>query len=144
MPGGNARSPTPLCQRRCSTRRIRCAAACQTAIATRKIASDLFEEVIDEFLLCDELGVNVLAIEHHAGINSLLGANPMLVGILARQTRKVRILSLGTLISLRAGPGAGRRGIRDRRRHFARPARNRLCQIGRHRDGLGQRQPGRQ
>jgi len=69
-----------------------------------KISADLFEEVIDEFLLCDELGLNVLAIEHHSGINSLLGSNPMLVGILARQTRKVRILSLGTLISLRQDP----------------------------------------
>ena len=69
-----------------------------------RIAADLFEEVIDEFLLCDDLGLNVLAIEHHAGINSLLGANPMLVGILARQTRKVRILSLGTLVSLRQDP----------------------------------------
>src|SRR3954453_18182001 len=65
------------------------------------VAADLFEEVIDEFLLWGDLGMNVLAIEHHAGINSLLGANPMLVGILARQTRNVRILSLGTLISLR-------------------------------------------
>ena len=69
-----------------------------------KIAADLFEEVIDEFLLCDDLGMNVLAVEHHAGINSLLGANPLLVGILARQTRRVRILSLGTLISLRKDP----------------------------------------
>src|SRR5262245_46080304 len=69
-----------------------------------KVAADLFEEVIDEFLLCDDLGMNVLAIEHHAGINSLLGANPLLVGILARQTRHVRILSLGTLISLRSDP----------------------------------------
>src|SRR6202158_1478307 len=69
-----------------------------------EIAADLFEEVIDEFLLCDDLGLNVLAIEHHAGINSLLGANPMLVGILARQTKKVRILSLGTLVSLREDP----------------------------------------
>jgi alkanesulfonate monooxygenase SsuD/methylene tetrahydromethanopterin reductase-like flavin-dependent oxidoreductase (luciferase family) len=68
------------------------------------VAADLFEEVIDEFQLCDELGLNVLAVEHHAGINSLLGANPLLVGILARQTRKVRILSLGTLISLRKDP----------------------------------------
>jgi alkanesulfonate monooxygenase SsuD/methylene tetrahydromethanopterin reductase-like flavin-dependent oxidoreductase (luciferase family) len=68
------------------------------------IAADLFEEVIDEFLLCDDLGLNVLAVEHHAGINSLLGANPLLVGILARQTRRVRILSLGTLISLRKDP----------------------------------------
>ena len=69
-----------------------------------EIAADLFEEVTDEFLLCDEMGMNVLAIEHHAGINSLLGANPMLVGILARQTKKVRILSLGTLVSLRPDP----------------------------------------
>ena len=69
-----------------------------------RIAADLFEEVIDEFLLCDDLGLNVLAIEHHAGINSLLGANPMLVGIVARQTRKARILSLGTLVSLREDP----------------------------------------
>ena len=48
--------------------------------------------------------MNVVAIEHHAGINSLLGANPLLLGILARQTRKARILSLGTLISLRPDP----------------------------------------
>jgi alkanesulfonate monooxygenase SsuD/methylene tetrahydromethanopterin reductase-like flavin-dependent oxidoreductase (luciferase family) len=69
-----------------------------------KVAADLFEQVIDEFLLCDDLGLNVLAIEHHAGINSLLASNPMLLGILARQTRQVRILTLGTLISLRQDP----------------------------------------
>jgi alkanesulfonate monooxygenase SsuD/methylene tetrahydromethanopterin reductase-like flavin-dependent oxidoreductase (luciferase family) len=69
-----------------------------------KIAADLFEEVLDEFLLCDEEGLNVVAIEHHAGINSLFGANPLILGILARQTRKSRILSLGTLISLRPDP----------------------------------------
>ena len=69
-----------------------------------KIAADLFEECIDEFLLCDERGLNVVAIEHHAGINSLLSANPMLVAILARQTRKARILSLGTLVTLRPDP----------------------------------------
>jgi len=68
------------------------------------IAADLFEESLDEFLLCDDEGLNVVAIEHHAGINSLLGANPLLLGILARQTRKARILSLGTLISLRQEP----------------------------------------
>src|SRR5262249_37180163 len=62
-----------------------------------RVAADLFEECIDEFLLCDERGLNVVAIEHHAGINSLLAANPMLVGILARQTRKARILRLVTL-----------------------------------------------
>src|SRR5260221_13761379 len=69
-----------------------------------RVAADLFEECLDEFMLCDEHGLNVVAIEHHAGINSLLGANPLLLGILARQMRQVRILSLGTLISLRRDP----------------------------------------
>lgn len=69
-----------------------------------RVAADLFEECLDEFMLCDDEGLHVVAIEHHAGINSLLGANPLLLGILARQTRRVRILSLGTLISLRPDP----------------------------------------
>ena len=69
-----------------------------------RVAADLFEECLDEFMLCDDEGLNVVAIEHHAGINSLLGANPLLLGILARQTRRVRVLSLGTLISLRPDP----------------------------------------
>jgi alkanesulfonate monooxygenase SsuD/methylene tetrahydromethanopterin reductase-like flavin-dependent oxidoreductase (luciferase family) len=69
-----------------------------------RIAADLFEETLDEFMLCDEQGLNVVAIEHHAGINSLFGANPLILGILARQTKKARILSLGTLISLRPDP----------------------------------------
>ena len=68
------------------------------------IAANLFEETFDEFLLCDDVGINVVAIEHHAGINSLFGAHPLILGILARQTRKVRILSMGTLISLRPDP----------------------------------------
>jgi alkanesulfonate monooxygenase SsuD/methylene tetrahydromethanopterin reductase-like flavin-dependent oxidoreductase (luciferase family) len=69
-----------------------------------KLAANLFEEALDEFMLCDDQGINVVAIEHHAGINSLFGANPLILGILARQTRKVRILSMGTLISLRPDP----------------------------------------
>ena len=69
-----------------------------------RIAANLFEEVLDEFQLCDDEGLNVVAIEHHAGINSLFGANPLILGILARQTRRARILSLGTLISLRPDP----------------------------------------
>lgn len=69
-----------------------------------KVAATLFDESIAEYLLCDELGINVVCTEHHAGINSLLGANPMLLSILASQTRKVRVLSLGTLVTLRPDP----------------------------------------
>lgn len=69
-----------------------------------EVAAGQFEEVLDEFMLCDDCGMNVIAIEHHAGINSLMGSNPMITAILARQTRKARILTLGTLVSLRKDP----------------------------------------
>src|SRR5262249_29227966 len=69
-----------------------------------KIAADLFHETLDEYLVADDVGLNVMATEHHAGINSLIGSNPTFVGAIARQTRKARILSLGTLISLRKDP----------------------------------------
>ena len=69
-----------------------------------RLAADLFQEALDEYLLCDELGINVVSNEHHAGINCLLGASPLILGILARQTRNVRILSLGTLVTVREDP----------------------------------------
>jgi len=72
---------------------------CDPATAARH-----FDEVMDEFAYCDEVGMNVVCIEHHAGINSMIGSNPMVTGALARQTKKVRVLSLGTLVSLRPDP----------------------------------------
>ena len=69
-----------------------------------KIAADLFHECLDEHLLCDDLGVNIVSIEHHSGINSLYGASPMILGNIARQTNKVRILSQGTLVTVRRDP----------------------------------------
>jgi alkanesulfonate monooxygenase SsuD/methylene tetrahydromethanopterin reductase-like flavin-dependent oxidoreductase (luciferase family) len=69
-----------------------------------KLSAQLFEECLDEHLYCDELGINIVSIEHHSGINSLYGASPMILGIAARQTKNVRILSLGTLISVRTDP----------------------------------------
>ena len=69
-----------------------------------KVAADLFQEALDEYLLCDDVGINVVSNEHHAGINCLFGASPLILGILARQTRNVRILSLGTLITVRTDP----------------------------------------
>ena len=69
-----------------------------------KLAADLFEEALDEYLLCDDIGINVVSNEHHAGINCLFGAAPLILGVLARQTKNVRILSLGTLITVRKDP----------------------------------------
>jgi alkanesulfonate monooxygenase SsuD/methylene tetrahydromethanopterin reductase-like flavin-dependent oxidoreductase (luciferase family) len=69
-----------------------------------RVAADLFQEALDECLLCDDIGINVVSNEHHAGINCLYGASPLILGILARQTSRVRILSLGTLITVREDP----------------------------------------
>ena len=67
-------------------------------------AAQLFEECLDEYRLCDEMGLNIISNEHHAGINCLYGASPLILGILARETKNVRILSLGTLVTARPDP----------------------------------------
>jgi alkanesulfonate monooxygenase SsuD/methylene tetrahydromethanopterin reductase-like flavin-dependent oxidoreductase (luciferase family) len=69
-----------------------------------KVAARLFEETLDEYMLCDELGLNITSSEHHAGINALYGASPLVLGIVARQTKKIRLLSMGTLITVRNDP----------------------------------------
>jgi alkanesulfonate monooxygenase SsuD/methylene tetrahydromethanopterin reductase-like flavin-dependent oxidoreductase (luciferase family) len=68
------------------------------------VAARLFEETLDEYMLCDELGLNITSSEHHAGINALYGASPLVLGIVARQTKKIRLLSMGTLITVREDP----------------------------------------
>ena len=69
-----------------------------------EVAAQLFEETLDEYLLCDELGLNITSSEHHAGINCLYGASPVILGIVARQTRNIRLLSMGTLVTVRQDP----------------------------------------
>jgi alkanesulfonate monooxygenase SsuD/methylene tetrahydromethanopterin reductase-like flavin-dependent oxidoreductase (luciferase family) len=69
-----------------------------------EIAARLYDEVFEEYELCDELGINIVTNEHHAGINNLFAANPVITGIVARITKRVRILSLGTLITVRDDP----------------------------------------
>src|SRR5919198_619382 len=68
------------------------------------IAARLYDEVFEEYEQCDDLGLNIVTNEHHAGINNLFAANPMITGIVARITKKVRILSLGTLVTVRPDP----------------------------------------
>ena len=69
-----------------------------------EIAARLYDEVFDEYRLCDELGLHIVTNEHHSGINNLWAASPVITGIVARLTQKVRILSLGTLITVRPDP----------------------------------------
>src|ERR1700680_4580604 len=69
-----------------------------------QIAAQLFEECLDEYRLCDEVGLNIISNEHHSGINCLYSASPLILGILARATKNVRILSLGALVTARPDP----------------------------------------
>jgi alkanesulfonate monooxygenase SsuD/methylene tetrahydromethanopterin reductase-like flavin-dependent oxidoreductase (luciferase family) len=69
-----------------------------------EIAARLYDEVFDEYQLCDDLGLHIVTNEHHSGINNLWAASPVITGIVARITKKVRILSLGTLITVRPDP----------------------------------------
>jgi alkanesulfonate monooxygenase SsuD/methylene tetrahydromethanopterin reductase-like flavin-dependent oxidoreductase (luciferase family) len=69
-----------------------------------EIAARLYDEVFEEYQRCDEVGLNIVTNEHHSGINNLWAASPVITGIVARLTKKVRILSLGTLITVRPDP----------------------------------------
>jgi alkanesulfonate monooxygenase SsuD/methylene tetrahydromethanopterin reductase-like flavin-dependent oxidoreductase (luciferase family) len=69
-----------------------------------QIAARLYDEVFDEYRLCDDLGIHIVTNEHHSGINNLWAASPVITGVVARLTRNVRILSLGTLITVRPDP----------------------------------------
>ena len=68
---------------------------------------------------------------------------PLILGVLARQTKNVRILSLGHAHHRAEGSRAHRRGVRDGGRDVSRAARDRLREVGRQRDGVGQREPDR-
>ena len=54
-----------------------------------EIAARLYDEVLDEYRLCDDIGINIVTNEHHSGINNLWAASPVITGIVARLTTNV-------------------------------------------------------
>jgi alkanesulfonate monooxygenase SsuD/methylene tetrahydromethanopterin reductase-like flavin-dependent oxidoreductase (luciferase family) len=69
-----------------------------------RVAARLYDEVLDEYQLCDELGIHIDTNEHHSGINNLYAATHLITSVVARLTRNVRILSMGTLVTVRPDP----------------------------------------
>ena len=69
-----------------------------------KLGADLYHRYLDEWALCDELGINIMTNEHHATATcaDLVCTIPM--AILARETKKVRLLALGMPIANRENP----------------------------------------
>jgi alkanesulfonate monooxygenase SsuD/methylene tetrahydromethanopterin reductase-like flavin-dependent oxidoreductase (luciferase family) len=69
-----------------------------------KIASDLFHRYLDEWVLCDELGINLFINEHHATATCMTSSVNVILGICARITKNVRMLCLGMPIGNRSDP----------------------------------------
>jgi len=67
-------------------------------------AARLYDEIWEEYRLCDDIGLHIVTNEHHSGINNLWAASPVITGIVASMTSKVRILTLGTLVTVRPDP----------------------------------------
>jgi alkanesulfonate monooxygenase SsuD/methylene tetrahydromethanopterin reductase-like flavin-dependent oxidoreductase (luciferase family) len=69
-----------------------------------KIGADLYHRYLDEWALCDELGINIMTNEHHATATCADSACTIPMAILARETKKVRLLALGMPIGNRNDP----------------------------------------
>jgi alkanesulfonate monooxygenase SsuD/methylene tetrahydromethanopterin reductase-like flavin-dependent oxidoreductase (luciferase family) len=69
-----------------------------------RLAADLYHRALDEWLLCDELGINCMINEHHCSATCLSSSPSLQLAILARQTRKVRLLLAGSPIAIRNDP----------------------------------------
>jgi alkanesulfonate monooxygenase SsuD/methylene tetrahydromethanopterin reductase-like flavin-dependent oxidoreductase (luciferase family) len=69
-----------------------------------KVGADLYNRYLDEWAMCDDLGLNIMVNEHHATATCTTSVVTVPLAILARQTQKVRLLSLGMPIANRTEP----------------------------------------
>ena len=68
------------------------------------VGHTLLNRYLDEFGLCDEVGLDIMVNEHHATSTCLTVSVPMALSIIARETKKSRLLSLGSPIANRPEP----------------------------------------
>ena len=69
-----------------------------------QIGHRLLNRYLDEFALCDEVGLDIMVNEHHSTATCLTISVPMALAIIARETKHSRLLSLGTPIANRPDP----------------------------------------
>ena len=60
-----------------------------------KIAADLFHRYYDEWMLADELGLDIMLNEHHQTATCMSSTSVVGLSILARITKRARLLVLG-------------------------------------------------
>ncbi|MBJ7438870.1 MAG: LLM class flavin-dependent oxidoreductase [Sphingopyxis sp.] len=69
-----------------------------------KVAHQLYNRYLDEWVVADKLGYNIFVNEHHASANCMSASCLLTLAILARQTEKARLLCLGVPITNRTDP----------------------------------------
>jgi alkanesulfonate monooxygenase SsuD/methylene tetrahydromethanopterin reductase-like flavin-dependent oxidoreductase (luciferase family) len=69
-----------------------------------RLAADLFHRYYDEWGLADELGLDIMINEHHQTATCMCATAVVPLAILARQTRRARLLVLGYPIGHRPDP----------------------------------------
>lgn len=69
-----------------------------------RVAADLYHRYLDEWALADELGLNIMVNEHHSTATCLTASCHVILSILARITKKARILALGVPLANRMDP----------------------------------------
>ena len=68
------------------------------------MGADLYHRYLDEWLIADDLGLDIMINEHHQTPTCVDPAAPLLLSILARQSKKARLLILGNPIANRNQP----------------------------------------
>ncbi len=68
------------------------------------VAADLFHRYYDEYQLCDELGLDIMLNEHHQTATCMSSSVVIGLAVLARITKKSRLLVLGYPIGHRPDP----------------------------------------
>src|SRR3979490_182625 len=69
-----------------------------------EVAGKLLNRYLDEFALCDDVGIDIMVNEHHSTATCMTVSVPMALAIIARETKKSRLLSLGNPIANRPDP----------------------------------------
>jgi alkanesulfonate monooxygenase SsuD/methylene tetrahydromethanopterin reductase-like flavin-dependent oxidoreductase (luciferase family) len=67
-------------------------------------AHRLLHRYLDEFALCDEMGLDIMVNEHHSTATCMTVSVPMALAVIARETKRARLLTLGNPIANRPDP----------------------------------------
>lgn len=69
-----------------------------------RIGADLYNRYLDEHIIADEAGLDLMVNEHHQTATCINTCAPLSMAILARQTKNARLLILGNPIANRGDP----------------------------------------